>query len=72
MEIWSALYLNTERQTSTLASQAEWQTRLLPALAEQIYLETTRCEHGQLPSGTHKPAIENALNRRRSEDATHQ
>jgi hypothetical protein len=65
MELWSALYLNTERQTSTLASQAEWQTRLLPALAEQIHIETTRCEHDRQPSGTHKPAIENALNRRR-------
>jgi len=45
MELWSALYLIPERHTSTLASQAEWQTRLLPALAEQIYIETTRCEH---------------------------
>jgi hypothetical protein len=64
MELWSALYLNTERQPSTLASQAEWQTRLLPALAEQIYLETTRCEHSRLPSGTRKP-IDSALNRQR-------
>lgn len=68
MELWSALYLNTERQTSTLASQAEWQTRLLPALAEQIYLETTRCEHGRPPAGTSKRAIENALNRISPED----
>jgi hypothetical protein len=45
MELWSALYLPTERRTAVLASQAEWQTRLLPALAEQMYLETTRCQH---------------------------
>src|SRR5271156_6335380 len=47
MELWSALYLVSERTTGSLASQAEWQTRLLPALAEQLYLETTRCEHGR-------------------------
>ena len=68
MELWSALYLNPERQTSTLASQAEWQTRLLPALAEQIYLETTRCEHSRPPTGTSKRAIEHALNRISPED----
>ena len=51
MELWSALYLTPERKPSTLASQAEWQTRLLPALAEQLYLETTRCEHNR-PSAT--------------------
>jgi hypothetical protein len=71
MELWSALYLNTERQTSTLASQAEWQTRLLPALAEQIYIETTRCEHTRLPFGTRKPAIDNVPNRPRPADETH-
>jgi hypothetical protein len=45
MELWSALYLPPERRPAVLASQAEWQTRLLPALAEQMYLETTRCQH---------------------------
>jgi hypothetical protein len=47
MELWSVLYLTAERGPSALASQAEWQTRLLPALAEQLYLETTRCQHAQ-------------------------
>jgi hypothetical protein len=47
MELWSALYLAGERDAPLLASQAEWQTRLLPALAEQMYLETTRCQHNQ-------------------------
>ena len=47
MELWSALYLTPERDTSGLASQAEWQIRLLPALAEQMHLETTRCQHRQ-------------------------
>jgi hypothetical protein len=63
MELWSALYLISERTTGSLASQAEWQTRLLPALAEQLYLETTRCEHGRPASDTRKQAVQNALNR---------
>jgi hypothetical protein len=46
MELWSVFYLS-ERKTTILASQAEWQTRLLPALAEQMNLETTRCEHAR-------------------------
>jgi hypothetical protein len=45
MELWSVLYLPPERKTPAVASQAEWQTRLLPALAEQMYIETTRCQH---------------------------
>ena len=45
MELWSALYLTPERDTSGLAGQAEWQIRLLPALAEQMHLETRRCQH---------------------------
>jgi hypothetical protein len=50
MELWSVLYLTPDRSPSALASQAEWQTRLLPALAEQLYLETTRCHHGHAAS----------------------
>jgi len=45
MELWSALYVNDRGRTSTLASQAEWQTRLLPAVAEQMRVETSRCRH---------------------------
>jgi hypothetical protein len=45
MELWSLLYLASDRTAGTIASQAEYQTRLLPALAEQMYLETTRCDH---------------------------
>ena len=55
MELWSVLYLTPERKPSALASQAEWQTRLLPALAEQLYLETTRCPHTQ-PATDHRPS----------------
>jgi hypothetical protein len=45
MELWSALYLASSRGAPVLASQAEWQTRLLPALAEQMHIETSRCRH---------------------------
>lgn len=57
MELWSVLYLDPGRSAPILASQAEWQTRLLPALAEQMYLETTRCQHAQpAPSRGQSPA----------------
>jgi len=44
-ELWSVLYLQPRRTTGTLAGQAEWQTRLLTAAAEQMTRETSRCEH---------------------------
>jgi len=50
-ELWSALYLQPRRTTGTLAGQAEWQTRLLPAAAQQIAAETARCEHTPLRTG---------------------
>jgi hypothetical protein len=63
MELWSALYLSTDREHPDLASQAEWQTRLLPALAEQLHQETTCCEHARLASRTRAQGIVNSLNR---------
>jgi hypothetical protein len=57
MELWTVLYLPPERTAPALASQAEWQTRLLPALAEQMYLETTRCQHAKIgPAGPRSPS----------------
>ena len=44
-ELWSALYLRPRRSPGVLASQAEWQTRLLPAAASQMAREGERCEH---------------------------
>jgi hypothetical protein len=46
-ELWSVLYLTPNRNAATLAGQAEWQTRLLPAAADQMLMETTKCEHTQ-------------------------
>jgi hypothetical protein len=44
-ELWSVLYLNPERNAAALAAQAEWQTRLLPAAADQMALEAHNCPH---------------------------
>jgi hypothetical protein len=48
-ELWSVLYLTTERTVAALAAQAEWQTRLLPAAAEQMTLEASNCPHHTRP-----------------------
>jgi hypothetical protein len=44
-QLWSALYLQPRRSTALLSAQAEYQARVLPALAAQLMTETTRCGH---------------------------
>jgi hypothetical protein len=44
-ELWSVLYLAAERTPEILAAQAEWQTRLLPAAADQMALDADGCQH---------------------------
>lgn len=44
-QLWCALYLQPERDTSLLSAQAEYQARILPALAAQMAAETSRCAH---------------------------
>jgi hypothetical protein len=44
-ELWSALYLQPRRSTGLLSAQAEYQARILPALASQLHAETTGCGH---------------------------
>ena len=44
-ELWSVLYLTAERTPEILAAQAEWQTRLLPAAADQMAAEADGCRH---------------------------
>ena len=51
-ELWSVLHLGEERTPAVLAAQAEYQARILPALAEQMATETTRCAHAR----TRRPA----------------
>jgi hypothetical protein len=44
-QLWSALYLQPDRSTALLSAQAEYQARILPALAAQLSTETTGCGH---------------------------
>ena len=48
-QLWSALYLQPERTTGLLSAQAEYQARILPAIAAQLATETTRCDHNPAP-----------------------
>jgi hypothetical protein len=43
--LWSALYLQPGRSPGLLSAQAEYQARILPALAAQLMTETTGCGH---------------------------
>jgi hypothetical protein len=44
-DLWSVLYLQPQRTPGLLSAQAEYQTRILPAIAEQLMAETSRCGH---------------------------
>ena len=44
-DLWSVLYLQPERTPRTLSAQAEYQARILPALAAQLVTETSGCGH---------------------------
>jgi hypothetical protein len=46
--LWSALYLQPSRDAALLSAQAEFQARILPALAAQLATETTGCAHTRL------------------------
>jgi hypothetical protein len=45
-ELWSVLYLQPARTPPVVSAQAEFQARIVPAIAEQLMIETTRCAHG--------------------------
>jgi hypothetical protein len=46
-QLWTALYADPDPDagTSLLTAQAEYQARILPAIAAQLAAETTRCGH---------------------------
>ena len=44
-DLWSVLYLQPERTPRMLSAQAEYQARILPALAAQLMTETNSCGH---------------------------
>jgi hypothetical protein len=46
-ELWSVLYLQADRSPAVVSAQAEFQARIVPAIAEQLMVETTRCGHAQ-------------------------
>jgi hypothetical protein len=50
--LWSALYLHPDPASGTelLSAQAEYQARILPAIAAQMAAETTSCGHRTVPS----------------------
>jgi hypothetical protein len=50
--LWSVLYLQPERTVKLLSAQAEYQARILPALAAQLMTETSTCGHprGRVPA----------------------
>lgn len=44
-ELWQVLYVRATRTAGVLSSQAEFGTRILPAVADQLATETSSCEH---------------------------
>ncbi|MGH3190121.1 MAG: hypothetical protein ACRDPY_22900 [Streptosporangiaceae bacterium] len=49
-ELWSVLYLQPARSPGLVSAQAEYQARILPALADQFRIETSRCAHPRNPA----------------------
>ena len=49
-ELWSVLYLQPSRNPGLVSAQAEYQARILPALADQLRIETNRCGHPRHPA----------------------
>ena len=49
-ELWSVLYLQPNRSAGLLSAQAEYQARILPALADQLRVETSGCGHARPPA----------------------
>ena len=54
-DLWSALYLQPRRTPALLSGQAEYQARILPALADQLRLETSHCGHARNTPVTGRP-----------------
>ena len=54
-ELWSVLYLQPARTPALISAQAEYQARILPALADQLQAETQRCRHPRGPAPASTP-----------------
>jgi hypothetical protein len=46
-QLWAVLYSQAARSSGLLSAQAEYQARILPAIAAQLMAETTGCGHNQ-------------------------
>jgi hypothetical protein len=55
-QLWMTLYLPDARSPAVLSAQAEYQARILPALAAQLTAETTGCAHNpaRTPPGEYR------------------
>jgi hypothetical protein len=53
--LWSVLYLQPRRSPGLVSAQAEYQARILPALADQLHIETSRCGHPRTTSPARTP-----------------
>lgn len=60
-ELHSVLYLRPSRSARTLGDQAEFALRILPAAAELMRAETSRCDHA--PASAHASPTPNVLMR---------
>ena len=49
-ELWSVLYLQPDRSPGLVSAQAEYHARILPALADQLRIETRTCGHPRNPA----------------------
>ena len=49
-ELHSVLWFQPKRSASLLSAQAEYNTRILPATAELLRAETSRCNHNRRPT----------------------
>jgi hypothetical protein len=49
-ELWQVLYLQPGRSPGLISAQAEFQARILPALADQLRTETNDCAHLHNPA----------------------
>jgi hypothetical protein len=54
-ELWSVLYLQRGRSPGLVSAQAEYQARILPALADQLRIETSTCGHPRNPAPAGQP-----------------
>ena len=65
------LYLRSTRNAGVLSSQAEYGTRILPALADQLGTETTGCRHQRPQAAASGWAVPGEPGPRAREDAAH-